>query len=178
VERSPSRTSSSSALASTSRARGCWRGGVLTPPAQVAAPLRYKGTAFLVRSSSDYVDGRLGLGFLLLGFGCQAIGYLVLLERRSSALGWDDAITALILLAAAMALPWLVWLLVEAPMRRRYLVELAHWERGVRYDLPELHELTRYAGALGEKRRPDEYEGEDGQIRYVQRVLGVRGPFR
>lgn len=153
--------------------------GLFKSPSGLAADVLMKGVAQVINAGRDFIDGTFGLVSLIFGFLLQAVGYALLLGREmNDPIGRSAALTGTLFLVAAGAFTLLAWLAARERLLKRYLVRVARYDNaGNPRDFPDLLELTHFAQGLGEERRPDEYEMDDGEqvgaMRYVSRVFGV-----
>jgi hypothetical protein len=148
--------------------------GLFKEPGRLAVELMHKGTRELLDAGRDFVDGIFGLASLLVGFVLQAAGYIVLLGRHpDEPFGWPVAVTGLVCLVCAAALPLWVWGYSRDWLFKKYLIDLArHDNAGGVYRHPDLDDLLAYGRALDLERYADEH-GDEGDKLFVRRVFGV-----
>lgn len=160
---------------------GAWllaRGLIARPELVVMRSTSYWGTNYAAgfAAAGDRVDATFGVTSLLVGFTLQGVGYVLALavggDTSSSA---GHALTALLLVVAAMLTTLQFW---RATRRRRFcalLIEMAHWravsltEQPVRDPVTLALPLVTWAFMLGEARAAD----DEDDVVYVKRVFGV-----
>jgi hypothetical protein len=135
----------------------------LVPPADFAYRITrsFNTSSWVnVRAAEDRANGVTGVVLLAIGFGVQAIAYVLIIGYGSRQTGgaWASMIAAACAVAAfglGLTVPRVMgtrWWLV-----RRFLVELARYDMGgTRHESPDLSELMRYGKILGRDSLPDE----------------------
>jgi len=152
--------------------------GLLTRPDEYAHQFAESQNSFAwanVRAASDHADGQAGSVALVLGFLLQAVGYVLSIGGVTAQTdGVWAAMLAVVFMAAAILITWVVGRATRWPRIRDYLIELARVDRwGNRHDDPHGGELMRYAAVLG--RLPDDERSQlEEHCRRVWRVEHFR----
>jgi hypothetical protein len=160
---------------------GAWllaRGLIAKPQIIVSRNTSYWGSnaPSALAAAEDRIDGQFGVASLLLGFGCQAVGYVLDLAGvgTTPVHSTGRTVTALGLLLAAVVIALGVRHVSRTRLLLSLLVEIAHWQAtsadkpAVRQDRADPAQLASWAGNLNLRRR-----AEEDQWAYTKRAFGL-----
>jgi hypothetical protein len=160
--------------------------GLLASPLDIARRnTRLWGAGFnaseAISQIKSGVDGRLGLVSLALGFLLQAGGYVALLAGASLETGGGRAVLAVVWMAVAAIVGWLILRRVHRQRVHRLAVDVARGNpaSGVMEDHPDADTLVALGRAMGYPFAEVTPEGNVADVNaYAKRYFGVNRTSR
>jgi hypothetical protein len=125
--------------------------------------------------AEDRVDGRFGVIYLMLGFGAQAVGYVLELGFNPSTEASAGRVVAALALAVAVGVgAYGLWKRTRADQVKRTLVEMARYDTSSAFE-PPVRRDGPYLGLLFLWGRAADYpkDDRDSERSYAERVFGV-----
>lgn len=148
--------------------------GLMTSPKEYAARVICSGNTSAIQNVSyaeNKADAQVGIAALVAGFAIQGIATVFMTGHASTlSSDWSYLVTVG-WIALSVILVWLVDRKTRWKRTRRYLIELARYDRGQTPTRdPSVIELTRYGRILNDKRKQ---RTDEADVDYAKRVWNV-----